>query len=143
MVHEIEEPETGDIPHTFKRGFKPKMRRMFDEHVRKSVLKIIKARFPPLLSGLLFKRWSDCQRGETFEAQIVKVADFLSAVSFLENEVLGLSNNRVKEIFIARVKDLITYRKRYPWLVESWQLIFGQTQEELLSKIEELQAHKS
>lgn len=137
LVHDIEESVTGDIPHTFKKGFKPEMQKMFAQQAKESARKVIKKHFPPILSGLMFKRWSDCQKGETFEAQIVKVADFLSALNFLENEVLGLSNNRVREIFAERVKELITYRKQYPWLVEIWQLIFGQTPEELLRKVKE------
>ncbi len=143
MVHDVEELVTGDIPHTFKKDFKPKMRRMLAEQTKKSAFKIIKGRFPLILSGLMLKRWSDCQEGKTLEAQIIKVADFLSAINFLENEVLGLSNNRVRERLTENIKELITYRKRYPWLVEVWPLIFGQTPEELSNKIKELQAHKS
>lgn len=142
MVHDIEESATGDIPSTFKKDFKPEAQRMLAEQMKKSVLKVIRGYFPPILSGLMFKRWSECQRGKTFEAQIVKVADFLSAINFLENEVLGLSNNRLWEVFAKRVEEMITLRKQYPWLVEVWQLIFGQTPEELSSKIKELQARK-
>lgn len=138
MFHDIEEIETGDIPHTFKQDFELETHRRVEVAVEKSAVRTIENRFPDALFRTLIQdRWITYHMKDTLEAQVVELADQLSATNFLEHEVAGLRNELLREDLIRSVKETIDLRNRYSWLVEVWDLIFGQTPEELLRRVKE------
>lgn len=139
MFHDIEEIETGDISHTFKKDFELETSGRAEAAVEKSAVKAIKNHFPDAAFGeLIQERWITYRRKDTLEAQVVDLADQLSAVNFLEHEVAGLGNRLLREDFLRSVGETVALRDRYSWLAEVWPLIFGQSPEELKSKIEQV-----
>lgn len=127
MVHDIEERTggTGDIPSDFKAKMSPVMKEEYEEIALKTACKMIADDFPSLLSELLQRRRDEYEKQETLEAQIVKVADCLSSLSFLERELNALHNDSILQEFNKNRRKLLALSEKYPWLEQIWVTIFG------------------
>lgn len=125
MFHSVEEGVTGNFPHGYKASMGPKEREEFDQYIRRGAGEAIGYRFASALHALIQQRWDTARQKEVLEAQIVAVANCVSAVSFLEEQVLQRGNTTLKKVFLEYVTELSSLRGRYKWLEEIWELIFG------------------
>lgn len=127
MIHDIEEKETGDIPSDYKQELESNMKRALEKIALQKACETISTDFFACLSDLLQERRIVYQEQAIIEAQIVRVADCLSAVSFLEKEVERLNNNLVSKEFGKNIEKMIRLAEQYSWFKKIWLLIFGQS----------------
>lgn len=114
LVHDMEEIYSGDIVTPFK-YYSPEV----TEAIKKVNQELIGDVFHDLPEDTAFhfiSLWNEEGKGETIEAQVVKVADKLSLVSKCEEEV-QVGNEHFKGIYDTGLKFLDEYDK--PW----WQKI--------------------
>ena len=127
MVHDVEERTkgTGDIPGDLKEKMASVIRQDFEKIALQMACTMIAEDFPPGFSEQLQKRRADYEEQKMLEAQIVKVADCLSALSFLDREINALHNDLVRDEFEKQQRKMLKLSESYPWLKQIWHTIFG------------------
>jgi 5'-deoxynucleotidase YfbR-like HD superfamily hydrolase len=117
LVHDMEEMFSGDIVTPFKHYSKE-----VEEAIAKVNKETIPRAFEDLPQGLAqhyINLWTEEGKGETIEAQVVKVADKLSLISKCAEEI-RVGNESFQEIYNNGIQFLEAYNK--PW----WQKIKNQ-----------------
>jgi 5'-deoxynucleotidase YfbR-like HD superfamily hydrolase len=117
LVHDMEETFSGDIVTPFKH---------YSPEVEEAIAKVNQETIPRAFEGLpealvsyYITLWTEEGKGESIEAQIVKVADKLSLITKCAEEV-RVGNESFQEIYSYGVRFLREYNK--PW----WKKIKGQ-----------------
>jgi 5'-deoxynucleotidase YfbR-like HD superfamily hydrolase len=117
LVHDMEEMFSGDIVTPFKH---------YSKEVEEAIAKVNKETIPKVFEGLpqdlaghYISLWTEEGKGESVEAQVVKVADKLSLIAKCAEEI-RVGNEAFQDIYNSGVQFLEDYNK--PW----WQKIKDQ-----------------
>ena len=117
LVHDMEEIYSGDIVTPFK-YYSPEVTEAIKK-VNQELIGDVFSDLPKDTASHFISLWNEEGKGETIEAQVVKVADKLSLVSKCAEEV-QVGNEHFKSIYDDGLKFLNEYDK--PW----WQKIKAQ-----------------
>lgn len=116
LLHDAEEANSGDFPRAFKYS-SPELKRMLDRAAEVSAEKVLTSLD---VSGL-YMTWFSSKDETNIEGRIVRLADFLSAISYLMQEVQA--GNRFileKENLIRPYANLFICNPKYDLFKDLW-----------------------
>lgn len=110
LFHDVEEVRTGDFPRPFKYR-RPELRELLEQAAEEEFSSIIDGVLPkrPDVVMSLTSLWRNAKDTETYEGAIVALADYLSVISHLWQEV-NSSNASMHEHYVSVMDYLGTFK---------------------------------